>query len=91
MGMFDYVVYKGEKYQSKDTDRQSCDTYRIVEDQESGHEYLWLDEYDTEWVDDPEAMFGGWFKEINHRWVRQDKFDGKIFFYRNIDQTYKLY
>jgi hypothetical protein len=81
MGMFDYLHYEGNKYQTKDTPSQMLDDYKIEHDQDSGHIYLWHQEYDAEWVKD-EGLFGGSLRQFNHRWVHCWDFDGKIRFYR---------
>ena len=91
MGMFDYIRYKNEVYQTKDTDRQFLDSYKIETDQESGHDYLWLEDYDADWVSEPDELFGGYLKRSNVRWVRQDNFDGLLHIYRNLDDTYKVW
>jgi hypothetical protein len=75
MGMFDLILYQGEQYQTKDTDAQLLDNYRIEDDQ------LWHEEYDSEWVDG-EGIFGGGLLKSNERWVLCDSFDGLIRFYR---------
>jgi hypothetical protein len=80
MGMFDHIHYKGKEYQTKDTPLQTLDNYKIEQDQDSGHWYLWHEEYDAEWVEG-EGLFGGCIKQSNHRWIRCDKFDGSIRFY----------
>jgi hypothetical protein len=89
MGMFDYITYNGNQYQSKDTPRQACDNYKIEADQETGQLYLWVEDYDSEWVDDPGMMFGGHLRQFNERWILCHDFDGTIDFYRNLDKTYK--
>ena len=81
MGMFDYINYKGEVYQTKDTSMQLLDHYKIETDLESGHEYLWHEEYDLEFVEPPESLFGN-LRQFNQRWVRCDNYDGLIRFYR---------
>jgi hypothetical protein len=85
MGMFDELHYEGQKYQTKDTPMQTLDTYKIEHDQCSGHFYLWHEEYESEWVDDEETFFGGYFKQYNKHWVCCHEFDGKIDFYRTED------
>ena len=80
--MFDYINYKGNEYQTKGTPKQLLDHYKIETDQESGHEYLWYEEYDTEFVEDPESLLGGYLKQFNQRWVRCDNYDGLLCFYR---------
>jgi len=75
MGMFDYLYYRGNQYQTKDTDAQLLDNYRIEDDR------LWHEKYDSEWVDG-EGLFGGGIRKFNERWVLCDDFDGLIRFYR---------
>jgi hypothetical protein len=82
MGMFDYLYYEGKEYQSKDTPRQALDKYKIEKDQDSGHDYLWVEEYDSEWVEDKDRFLGGYIHQFNERWIRCDDFDGAIDFYR---------
>lgn len=76
MGMFDYIRYKGKTYQTKDTPNQWLDTYEIRDDGT-----LWVENYDSEWVDEPEAILGGYFRDKNHRWEQLEDFTGEIFFY----------
>ena len=78
--MFDNLEYRGRQYQTKDTPLQTLDNYKIEQDQDSGHWYLWHEEYDAEWLVD-EGLFGGSIKQSNHRWVCCDDFDGEIRFY----------
>ena len=80
MGMFDNIHYKGRQYQTKDTPLQTLDNYKIEQDQDSGHWYLWHEEYDSEWVED-EGLFGGTLVQSNERWVCCHDFDGLICFY----------
>jgi hypothetical protein len=80
MGMFDHIEYRGREYQTKDTPEQSLDNYKIAQDQDSGHWYLWHEEYDSEWVEG-EGLFGGCIKQSNQRWVCCHDFDGEIRFY----------
>jgi len=81
MGMFDNLEYRGRQYQTKDTPLQTLDNYKIEQDQDSGHWYLWHEEYDAEWVDDEDAFFGGTIVQSNERWVCCHDFDGEIRFY----------
>ena len=74
MGMFDYVDFEGNRYQSKNTPRQSMDNYAIHNDGT-----LWHEEYNTEWVED-EGLFGGSIKQSNLCWTRCDTFDGVVRF-----------
>lgn len=83
MGMFDNLHHDGEQYQTKDTPRQFLDNYKIESDQESGHTYLWHEEYDAEYIKDDTHWLGIYMRQSNHRWVRCDDFDGLIRFYRN--------
>ena len=80
MGMFDNIEYRGRQYQTKDTPCQSLDNYKIEQSQDSGHWYLWHEEYDTEW-EDHEGLFGGSIRQFNQRWVACQDFDGVIRFY----------
>jgi hypothetical protein len=82
MGMFDYINYKGNEYQTKDTSKQLLDHYKIETDQESGHEYLWYEEYDAEYIESEDYFLGGYLKQFNQHWVRCDNYDGLIRFYR---------
>ena len=78
MGMFDYVEWEGNIYQSKDTPRQLCDNYRIT-----GCGELMVEEYDAEWVrDETNALFGMRLNTSNHRWRECREFSGTIRFYR---------
>jgi len=89
MGMFDYVQFQGEQYQSKDTPKQAMDNYKIEVDQESGQEYLWVEEYDSEYVEDEESFLGGHLKQFNERWVFLEDFDGLIKIYKQSDDKKK--
>lgn len=93
MGMFDNIEYQGRQYQTKDTPLQTLDNYKIEQDQDSGHWYLWHEEYDSEWVDsDENALFGGTFHQSNHRWVCCNDFDGEIrFYYYRSDENQEEY
>ena len=86
MGMFDYLRYKGHDYQSKDTPNQLMDKYELKEDGT-----LWVEEYDAEWVEDKEALFGAYMKQSNHRWAQVENYTGEIRFYRNLDKEYKVW
>ena len=87
MGMFDYIVYKDEVYQTKDTPAQGLDKYKIEQDHTSGAWLLWYEEYDSEWIDDDEHFLGGYIKQSNHRWQFCADFDGDIRFYRDADDN----
>lgn len=79
--MFDNIHYKGRQYQTKDTPLQTLDNYKIELDQDSGHWYLWHEEYDSEWIDDEDSLFGTTRVQSNERWVCCHDFDGLICFY----------
>jgi hypothetical protein len=81
MGMFDYIHYEGQEYQTKDTPSQMLDKYKIDYNQDSGHLFLWHEDYDAEWVDG-EGFLGGYLRQFNERWVCCHDFDGLIRFYR---------
>jgi hypothetical protein len=85
MGMFDYIQYNGNEYQTKDTPTQMCDHYKIEADQDDGHSYLWFEEYDTEMVKDDTHLLGVYFNDYNHHWLRCD-FTGTISFYRMTEE-----
>ena len=80
--MFDEIHYQGEVYQTKDTPCQTLDKYKIEHDQDSGHIYLWHEEYDAEWIEDNDGFLGGYLRQFNERWVHCHDFDGLIRFYR---------
>jgi len=80
--MFDEIYYDGHKYQTKDTPDQALTEYKIQVDQDSGHSFLWKEEFDAEWIKDENDWLGGHLKESNHRWVCCHDFDGLIRFYR---------
>jgi hypothetical protein len=85
MGMFDYVNYHGNEYQTKDTPEQGMETYEIRGDE------LWYKEVKREWVEDVGAFFGGYLQEISHEWKFLNKFDGLIRIYRDIDKDEEGY
>jgi len=89
MGMFDYVDYNGYRYQSKDTPSQILDQYKIEVDQDDGHPYIWIDDYEAEYVECEGHILGGYIKTSNHHWHRMDTFSDTITFYRNIDAEYR--
>ena len=89
MGMFDYVQFQGKQYQSKDTPNQLMDNYKIEVDQESGQEYLWVEEYDSEYIENEEYFLRGYIKQSNQRWVFLEDFDGLVKIYRQSDDKMK--
>ena len=77
MGMFDWIEWEGNRYQTKDTPNQMCDNYRI-----SGCGELFVEEYDAELVKDPEHIFGVYMEQKNQRWRECREFTGQIRFYK---------
>ena len=77
MGMFDWVEWEGNRYQSKDTPNQACDEYAI---DQLGR--LMVEEYDAELVRDPTHIFGVYIEQNNKRWRECVEFSGVIRFYR---------
>ena len=75
MGMFDYLLYEGHQYQTKNTPSQLCDNYKIE------NNILWHENYDAEWVED-DGLFGGTIRQFNQRWEHCADFTGTIYFYR---------
>jgi len=88
MGMFDYIYYNDIQYQSKDTPDQALHEYKIEIDQNDGHAYLWLEEYDAHWVETTDHFLGGYLYQDNERWVLCDDFTGSINFYRSMNKEY---
>lgn len=82
MGMFDYIRYGGHEYQTKDTPNQFLDQYEIREDGT-----LWHENYDSEWVEETNSVFGGYLDKKNTRWEFCSDFDGVIRFYRPIGKN----
>lgn len=78
MGMFDYIKYKDDQYQTKDTPVQALDQYEIRDDGT-----LWYEDYESNWLEDNQSMFGGYIEKKNKKWVLQEKFTGEIRFYRS--------
>jgi hypothetical protein len=77
MGMFDWLEFDGHKYQSKDTPRQLCDEYRI---DELGR--IWEEQYEAEWISDPDRLFGGYIEQHNRHWKLCEDLSGVVRFYR---------
>lgn len=90
MGMFDNIQYEskfpGQKFQTKDTPSQGLDLYEIREDGT-----LWYQDYDARWIDDSNALFGGYIDQFNYRWVFQETFIGEIVFYDYRNDYNELY
>ena len=80
MGMFDNFYYEpkfpGREFQTKDTPSQGLDKYFIDE-----NGLLMYDDYDARWVEDPDALFGGYIDQYNHRVIFCHDFTGEIRFY----------
>lgn len=76
MGMFDNILYKGRKFQTRDTPSQLLDTYEIRDDGT-----LWHQNYDVNWVEDSNALLGGYLNHFNKRWEQVVDFKGEIVFY----------
>jgi hypothetical protein len=72
--MFDYIRYKGNSYQTKDTPAQFMAQYEIRGDE------LWYNHVEHEWVEDNDALFGGGLEPISSSWERVEDFDGAIEF-----------
>ena len=87
--MFDYIEYNGNKYQTKDTDSQWLADYKIEHDQTDGHEYLWEEKYECEWIEEKDSLLGGYLNKKNLHWQKCSDFTGNIIFYRNVDSTYE--
>lgn len=91
MGMFDYITYKGREFQTRDTPAQLLDRYEIRDDGT-----LWHENYDCKWVEDKDALFGGYLDQYNKRWEQVTDFKGEIVFYdynvnRRILDEYSAY
>ena len=84
--MFDNLEYKGEEYQTKDTPAQLLDNYKIEQNQDDGHWYLWHEEYDVDWIEEADRFGGGYMKQYNQRWVCCHEFDGALRFYRSLKE-----
>lgn len=76
--MFDDLLFEGKQYQTKDTPAQALETYEIRGDE------LWMKKVEREWVENEEAIFGGYLEELSHEWIFCEDFDGAIRFYRDI-------
>lgn len=88
MGMFDYIQYRNQEYQTKNTPNQCIDYYKIETDQNNGHSYLWLQKYDADWVESGDYITGGYLNRTNERWELCHDFSGTLMFYRSVDKEY---
>lgn len=76
MGLFDYIRYKGNQYQTRNTPAQNMEQYEI----RAGE--LWYRKVIREWEDDDITYFGGYLREVSHEWVFCKDYDGIVKFYR---------
>lgn len=76
MGMFDWITYKGVRYQTKDTPDQLLTEYEIRDDGT-----LWAEKSDDEWTVDDRHPLGTCIIRNNIRWEPCTDVDGKIVFY----------
>lgn len=76
MGMFDYIRFEGEEYQTKDTPTQWLDHYEIRNGE------LWMKSVVWKYVEDINHFLGGYMEEESHQWIFCEDFDGVIEFYR---------
>ncbi len=53
MGMFDYLRFEGNEYQTKDTPNQLLDNYELKDG------FLYEEQYQSRWVDDENSLFKG--------------------------------
>jgi len=84
MGMFDYIKFRDKVYQTKDTSMQTMETYELRDDG------LWYKDVEREWVDkdiseakaeESWILSLGYFREVSHKWVKLEDYDGLIIFY----------
>lgn len=85
MGMFDYIRFDGQEYQTKDTPNQLLDYYEIR------GMFLYEETYDAKWIDEKEHLFGGYMEKYNEKWEKCENFTGEIRFYRHLDKEYKIW
>lgn len=85
MGMFDYIKFGGQEYQTKDTPNQLLDYYEIR------GLFLYEEQYRSEWVDDENSLFKGFMQKFDEKWVKNETFTGEIRFYRHLDKEYKTW
>ena len=78
MGMFDYVKYKGDTYQSKDTPSQTLENYELRDDGT-----LWLHCYTQKFIDDADALLGFREERSDHYWKFCEDVSEPIYFYRS--------
>jgi hypothetical protein len=85
MGMFDYIRFDGNEYQTKDTPNQLLDNYEIKDN------FLYEETYEAKWIDEEKHLFGGYMEKFNEKWEKCEKFTGEIRFYRHLDKDYKIW
>ena len=85
MGMFDYITYKNNTYQTKDTPQQFLAQYEIRGDE------LWYNDTKYDWVEKDDALFGGHLVPIFQEWKFCDDFDGLMNFYGSATKDGKEY
>ena len=84
MGLFDWVHYGDHKdYQTKSLDNSMCQ-YEIRDG------ILFKEQAEYVWIEN-DSRFGGYLEKKNAHWVPQYQFSGEVYFYRNIDKTYKVW
>ena len=86
MGMFDYIRYKDNVYQTRNTPAQLLDNYEI---RTVGT--LWHEDYDIEVIENDDTLLKVHLNQINKRWVFCSDFTGEIRFYRNLDKDYVIW
>jgi len=85
MGMFDYIRYEGEVYQTKDTPHQFMGEYEI-----RGKE-LWFNNVEHAWVDDEDSFLGGYLVSKRNEWYRLQDFEGAVRFYDDDTEYFALF
>jgi len=80
MGMLDYVLWNGFRYQSRTTPAQFLYEYKIQADIETGLVSLWVEEHDSNPLLD--------YDKINPRWVLCEDFTGEVRFHRSLDKSH---
>lgn len=88
MGMFDHIQYRNQEYQTKDTPNQCIDYYKIETNPNDLHSYLWLQKYDSDWVESDDHITGGYLDRTNERWELCHDFSGTLVFYRSLNKEY---
>ena len=84
MTVFDYIIFNGEIYQTKDTPKKLFNKYKIAFDKET-------DEYKLYREDDRIKYIIGFFEKSSFSWTFCDNFTGELTFYRNLDEHTEMY